>query len=705
MINNDNLFQKSVNAILPPEKQPKVNSYLLINANNKNIMKTTVLMFSLLVSSFIYSQMSNVTVYDDYGYVGTYTIQTNYLNTLNDSDSFIGSDSSDGIKIALKDYLYYLKQKDEKQAEEKRLAILRARGARVGISVPSEDLTGFGLPLIEERITRRENQIYYEKQAKIRAAQEAAEKEAIKKAIESNIMTAYDYAKNITLNYKKELGIKKGSGYFKLPTMLFEPQGKGKYVRQDGNIQMIYGFTWPGERNIDFADRYKQYERFSNKKMKNGESWGNVIVSRKTVYRNTGISATIVWEDEYDRGVRSYYGVEDSNGIDYTVYIESRGNKNEVNKEQVKRVFDFYKPLLEKCIANSRVIVKKLMNETIVLDTEKTKKESKNVSTNNSSQVKSSSKEDEVKKLTKTALEKYRNGDLDGAIEDSNKAIRIDKSILRSERTTFSPDQTYSNRGFYLSNKLGMEDKALEDFNTAIEINPENISAYHFRGAIKKFKKDNYGAISDFSKAYELNKDVDEFRSNLFASELKFELGDTNGAISGFKESATAHPEYAYLSLFRVYEYLERFEEAKEMASKVLSLPPYQGQLQVLGVNSKKEYINGKYEEAIDLAEKMKSLVTILDLNESEMEKQYNIYNILGASKRDNGDNYGAIAAYSRAYELNSIPQNKGGMGTAKFNLGDISGACSDWNTAIQMENISEESKEYYQKLINDNCN
>ena len=77
----------------------------------------------------------------------------------------------------------------------------------------------------------------------------------------------------------------------------------------------------------------------------------------------------------------------------------------------------------------------------------------------------------------------------------------------------------------------------------------------------------------------------------------------------------------------------------------------------------------------------------------------------MGASKRDNGDNYGAIAAFSRAYELNSVPQNKGAMGTAKFNLGDISGACSDWNTAIQMENISEDSKEHYQKFINENCN
>ena len=483
--------------------------------------------------------------------------------------------------------------------------------------------------------------------------------------------------------------------------MLFESQGKGKYVRQEGSVQMIYDFTWPGERNIDFADRYRRYERFSNKKMKNGESWGNINISRKTVYRNTGISANIEWEDEFDRGVRSYYGVEDSNGIDYTVYIESRGNKNEVSKEQVKRVFDFYKPLLEKCIANSRVTVKKLMNETIVLDTEKTKKESKTSSISNNSQKKSSNKEIEVRKLTNTALEKYNNGDLDGAIEDSNKAISIDKSILRSERTNVSPDQTYANRGFYLTQKQEL-DKALEDYNTAIEINPENIFAYHYRGAIKKFKKDNYGAISDFSKAFQLNKEVDKYQSNLIASNLKLELGDINGAITGFNESIASHPEYAYLGLYRIYKDSERFEESKEMANKILSLPPNEGQLYVLYDNAT-PYFNDKKNasKVISIAEQMIRIRKDLSLDETETE-----YNLLGWGKRETGDYYGAISAYTKALEINpQSPNNRGGMGTAKFYLGDISGACNDWNTAIQMENISDDSKGHYQKFINENCN
>jgi len=650
-------------------------------------MKKISLLFIALIPAFTFCQMSNVTVYDEYGNdLGTYTVQSNYAEQ-----------NSNNLRMAVRDYINYLESKEDREAKAKAREELNKRAAKFGMSVPSYS----GSAAMEGYLSVRESQAYSEEQSKLRAEEQARRVATINKAIESDIMNAYDYAKNITLSYKKELGIKKGSGYHKLPTILFESQGKGKYVRQEGNIQMMYYFTWPGERNIDFANRYKQYEKYSGKKMKSGESWGQINISRKTIYRNTGIVATVEYEDEYDIGIRAYYGAEDSNGIDYAVMIESRANKKEASKEDVRRVFDFYKPLLEKCIANSRVTVKKLMNETIVLDTEKTKKESKSSSISNSSKKKSSNKEIEVRKLTNTALEKYNNGDLDGAIEDSNKAISIDKSILRSERTTDSPDQTYANRGFYLAKK-GELDKSIEDYNTAIDINPENVYAYHYRGTIKKFKKDNYGAISDFSKAFQLNKEVDKYQSNLISSNLKLELGDINGAIIGFNESIASHPEIAYLALYRIYKDLERFEESKEMASKILLLPPNESQLYVLYDNAT-PYFNDKKNasKVISIAEQMIRIRKDLSLDETETE-----YNILGWGKRETGDYYGAISAYTKALEINpQSPNNRGGMGTAKFYLGDISGACSDWNTAIKMENISEDSKEHYQKFINENCN
>ena len=47
----------------------------------------------------------------------------------------------------------------------------------------------------------------------------------------------------------------------------------------------------------------------------------------------------------------------------------------------------------------------------------------------------------DVARLVDSSQEKYQNGDLDGAITDCNKAINIDKTILRSNKpyqSTFS---------------------------------------------------------------------------------------------------------------------------------------------------------------------------------------------------------------------------------------------------------------------------
>lgn len=46
---------------------------------------------------------------------------------------------------------------------------------------------------------------------------------------------------------------------------------------------------------------------------------------------------------------------------------------------------------------------------------------------------------------------------------------------------------------------------AISDFTKAIELNPQYASVYYFRGIAKVEIDDNNGAISDFSKAIELD--------------------------------------------------------------------------------------------------------------------------------------------------------------------------------------------------------
>ena len=310
---------------------------------------------------------------------------------------------------------------------------------------------------------------------------------------------------------------------------------------------------------------------------------------------------------------------------------------------------------------------------------------------------------DEIRKLSNSALEKYNNGDLDGAIEDSNKAISIDKSMLKSERRTFISDQTYANRGFYLSKKNEI-DKALEDYNTAIEMNPGNIFAHHYRGTIKQFKKDYYGAISDYSTAYNLNKEDDKYGSNLNQSKVKLLLGDSEGAILGYKASLDRYPKGSLSSLYVIFKDLGRTEELKEIGDKIMSLPVYKDQLTVLDDLLYEESINQNHDQIINICNKMLSIANNLNIEESQIEKQYELYSKIAMSNALLEDYYDGISAFSKAFELNPISKNILLRGSIKFRLGDINGACSDWNKGIQIDDDDVDLKNKYLKVIEENC-
>jgi tetratricopeptide (TPR) repeat protein len=65
-------------------------------------------------------------------------------------------------------------------------------------------------------------------------------------------------------------------------------------------------------------------------------------------------------------------------------------------------------------------------------------------------------------------------------------------------------ERIYHNRALHLS-KLGYFDKAMEDYDKAIALNPDYQLAYNDRGATYLSTKDYASAISDFNRAIELN--------------------------------------------------------------------------------------------------------------------------------------------------------------------------------------------------------
>ena len=93
-----------------------------------------------------------------------------------------------------------------------------------------------------------------------------------------------------------------------------------------------------------------------------------------------------------------------------------------------------------------------------------------------------------------SAYNKEKAGDNYKAIEDYNKAIEIDPNYALA----------YTNRGFSKHN-LKDFNGAIEDHDKAIELDPNFALSYKNRATSKFMLKDYYGAIADFTKAIELD--------------------------------------------------------------------------------------------------------------------------------------------------------------------------------------------------------
>lgn len=111
----------------------------------------------------------------------------------------------------------------------------------------------------------------------------------------------------------------------------------------------------------------------------------------------------------------------------------------------------------------------------------------------------------------KRGTEFGKKGQFDKALSDFNKAIEINPRDPRS----------YNNRGITY-NIMHQFDKAISDFNKAIEINPRNARAYSNRGVAYKNKGRYDKAISDFTLAIRANsKYADAYYHRAYTYYLK----------------------------------------------------------------------------------------------------------------------------------------------------------------------------------------
>ncbi|MCJ7616801.1 MAG: diguanylate cyclase, partial [Desulfobacterales bacterium] len=125
-----------------------------------------------------------------------------------------------------------------------------------------------------------------------------------------------------------------------------------------------------------------------------------------------------------------------------------------------------------------------------------------------------------------------RKGQHDKAISEFNKAIEISPKYASA----------YTNRGLAYGNK-GQYDRAISDYNTAIEINPRLAEAYTNRGIAYGSKGQYEKEISDYNKAIEISPRYAKAYLNRGVAYGR--KGEYDEAISDYNKAIEISPKHA----------------------------------------------------------------------------------------------------------------------------------------------------------------
>ena len=132
--------------------------------------------------------------------------------------------------------------------------------------------------------------------------------------------------------------------------------------------------------------------------------------------------------------------------------------------------------------------------------------------------------------LVNRGIEKAKNGDLDGAIADFDRAMQLNPK----------DDAPYYNRA--QARRLKKDTAgAIADYTRAIEFGSTNPAAYNNRGNARAENNDREGAISDYTHAIELKPNY--ARAYYNRAVARKDKGDASGAAADFKRARALDPE------------------------------------------------------------------------------------------------------------------------------------------------------------------
>ncbi|MGM9847955.1 MAG: tetratricopeptide repeat protein [Muribaculaceae bacterium] len=177
---------------------------------------------------------------------------------------------------------------------------------------------------------------------------------------------------------------------------------------------------------------------------------------------------------------------------------------------------------------------------------------------------------DKAIELNKNAINAYviradisikREKDYERALEDMNEAIK-----LQPHYAGF-----FINRAFL---RYNLDDYfgAMADYDYAISLDPTNVVAYFNRGLLLAEVHGNDRAIQDFTKVLQLN--TDDYRALLNRSRLYEETGNYNLAIEDLNKVIERFPDFygLYFSRMEIYEKMGDRKNAEKDYNKAMAL-------------------------------------------------------------------------------------------------------------------------------------
>ena len=264
-------------------------------------------------------------------------------------------------------------------------------------------------------------------------------------------------------------------------------------------------------------------------------------------------------------------------------------------------------------------------------------------------------------------------GEYDLSISYLEFAVKISEDDKIKEGARKNLAVAYYNRGTAY-NTLKQHEKAIEDYNKSIELNPTYAMAYNNRGNAYSDLKQHVTAIEDYNKALEIDlKDATAYcnRGNAYGK-----LKQHVTAIGDYNRALELNPTYAmaYYNRGNAYGKLKQYKRAIEDYSKAIELD----------LKYADAYNNrgNAYDELKQYKRAIEDYNKAIELNPTYAMAYYNRGNAYGKLKQYKR----AIEDYSKAIELDlKYADAYNNRGNAYGKLKQHEKAIEDYSKAIEL--------------------